>query len=523
MKPALTNTESRADTRNLTPNTCFPKELPLKIEFNHQPIERVETPLLIAVGFEGNPASSGTAEHLPATTRKMLEGLQASGEFTGKLYECTLIHNPPGLVAERLLVIGGGKREKMTVPHLARLAGTAARFARGKGVHKASWVSHRQLMNAESLRVIVEGVILADFDADKYRSDRKPDRRFDHFELVADAAKVGSAELKALDEGRIIAESANFTRDLVNEPSNLMTPAILAERAEEMARDFGLESKTLGPEEIRALKMNAFWAVAQGSGEPPRLIVLRYTPPDAPDAPVIGLVGKGITFDTGGISIKPAASMDEMKTDMAGGAAMLGVMRAVAQLKPNVRMIAIVPATENMPGGKAFKPGDVITAMSGKTIEILNTDAEGRLVLADALHYAKQQGATALIDAATLTGAVTIALGNITTGVFSNNKEWANRVLASAAATGERMWELPVDEDYRDQYKSSIADIANTGGRYGGAITAAMFVGEFAGDTPWVHLDIAGTRWNYEEKPYLAKGPSGHPVRTLVHLLLNLG
>ncbi|HEV2419561.1 MAG TPA: leucyl aminopeptidase [Terriglobia bacterium] len=494
----------------------------MKIEFNHQPIERVETPLLIAVGFEGEPASSGTVGQLPDATRKMLEDLQASGELIGKLYECTLIHNPPGLAAERLLIVGGGKREKMIVPHLARLAGTAARYARGKGIHKISWFCHPQLTNAESVKVLVEGAIMADYDADKYRSDRKPDRRIDHFELIADAAKTRKEEIAAIEQGRVIGESANFTRDLVNEPSNLMTPTILAGRAQEMAKEFGLESKVLGTEEIRALKMNAFWAVAQGSGEPPRLIMLRYTPPDAPAAPVIGLVGKGITFDTGGISIKPAASMEEMKTDMAGGATMLGVMRAIAQLKPKVRVIAVVPATENMPGGKAFKPGDVITAMSGKTIEILNTDAEGRLVLADALHYAKQQGATILIDAATLTGAVTIALGNITTGVFSNNKEWAGRVLASAAATGERMWELPVDDDYRDYYKSSIADIANTGGRYGGAITAAMFVGEFAGDTPWVHLDIAGTRWNYEEKPYLAKGPSGHPVRTLVHLLMNL-
>ncbi|PYV23937.1 MAG: aminopeptidase, partial [Acidobacteria bacterium] len=249
------------------------------------------------------------------------------------------------------------------------------------------------------------------------------------------------------------------------------------------------------------------------SEEPPKLIVLRYAPPGA-DSAWIGLIGKGITFDTGGISIKPSENMHEMKTDMAGGATMLGVMRAIAQLKPGVRVMAVVPATENMPSGKAYRPGDVITSMSGKTIEILNTDAEGRLVLADAITYAKQQGCSALIDAATLTGAVT---------VFGWNKEWVNRVLESAAAVGDRMWELPVDDDYRELYKSSIADLANTGGRYGGAITAAMFVGEFAGDTPWVHLDIAGTRWSNEEKPYLAKGPTGHPVRTLVDLLTNLG
>jgi leucyl aminopeptidase len=301
-----------------------------------------------------------------------------------------------------------------------------------------------------------------------------------------------------------------------------MTPSLFAERALEMAARFGLDCQVLGPQEIRDLKMGAFWAVAQGSEEPPKLVVLRYSPSDAPETPIVGLIGKGITFDTGGISIKPSENMHEMKTDMAGGATMLGVMQAIAQLKPRVRVIAVIPATENMPSGKAYKPGDVITSMSGKTIEVLNTDAEGRLILADALTYAKQLGCTVLIDAATLTRAVTIALGNTTTGVFGWNKEWVDRVLAAAAAAGDKMWALPVDDDYRELYKSTIADLANTGGRYGGAITAAMFVGEFAGDTPWVHLDIAGTRWANDEKPYQAKGPTGHGVRTLVHLLTSL-
>ena len=494
----------------------------MKIEFREGPIERVETPVLVVDAFEDDPASSGTAAQLPAATRQMLEGLQASGELTGKALECTMIHNPPGVAASRLLVVGAGKKEKFMVSHLARLSGTAARYARSKNIHEISWVTLARFRIPEAMQHVVEGAIMADYDADKYRAEKNSGRRVDRFTLLTGETSLTEAERNAAEQGRIIAESANFTRDMVNEPSNIMTPTALADQAVTMAKQFGLESTVLGPEEIRALKMNAFWAVAQGSSEPPRLIVVKYTPPDAPASPVVGLVGKGITFDTGGISIKPAQSMEEMKTDMAGGAAMLGAMRAIAQLKPKVRVIAVVPATENMPGGRAFKPGDVITAMSGKTIEILNTDAEGRLVLADALHYAKLHGATALIDAATLTGAVTIALGNTTTGVFGWNKEWVDRMLASAEATGERMWQLPVDDEYRDLYKSSIADIANTGGRYGGAITAAMFVGEFAGDTPWVHLDIAGTRWNYDEKPYLAKGPTGHPVRTLVHMLMNL-
>ncbi len=452
----------------------------------------------------------------------MLETLQTSGELTGKANECTLIHNPPGLRAERLLVVGAGKPEKFNVAATLRLAGTAVRCARGKNIHHLGWLLPASSTVPRSIQHAVESAILADYDADKYRSDRNSGRRIDRLELLTGDSQPGEPDRVELEQGRIIAESANFARELVNEPSNRMTPRLLADEAVSMARQFGLQSTVLGPDEIRSLNMNAFWAVAQGSGEPPRLVVVRYNPPDKSSGPLIGLIGKGITFDTGGVSIKPAQNMEEMKTDMAGGAAMLGVMRAIAQLKPKVRVLAVVPAAENMPGGRAYKPGDVITSMSGKTIEVLNTDAEGRLALADALHYARQEGCSVLIDAATLTGAVTIALGNITTGVFGYNKEWVTRVLSSAAATGERMWELPVDDDYRDLYKSSIADIANTGGRYGGAITAAMFVGEFAGETPWVHLDIAGTRWNYDEKPYLAKGPTGHPVRTLVHLLMGL-
>jgi len=494
----------------------------LKIEFQTQQIPEVSVNVLATYSFEDSPSSSGTVECLPAETRRLLDELHANRELTGKSYECTLIHRPPGLAANKLLVVGAGKKDKFNSAQLRRLAGTAARHLRARGVHELAWVSNGASLDVESLQAAVEGAITADYDADRYRTERNGERRIDNLWLATNGAEPTSASRAALERGRIIAEAQNFARDLVNEPSNLMTPTLLARRAQEMATRYGLDCQVLGPQEIQAMKMGAFWGVAQGSEEPPRLIVLRYTHPDAAAEPVIGLIGKGITFDTGGISIKPSESMHEMKTDMAGGASMLGVMSAIAQLKPRARVIALVPATENMPSGKAYKPGDVLTSMSGKTIEILNTDAEGRLVLADALTYAKQLGCTVLIDAATLTGAVTIALGNITTGVFGWNQDWVNRVLRSAAAAGEKMWQLPVDDDYREQYKSIIADLANTGGRYGGAITAAMFVGEFAGDTPWVHLDIAGTRWSNEEKPYLAKGPTGHPVRTLVHLLTHL-
>ena len=492
----------------------------MKIEFRHEALPQLAGSALVAYAFEGSPASSGTVERLPPDTRGFLEELQAGGELTGKALECTVIHLPVGLAASKLLVVGAGKREKFSGEQLRQVAGTAVRYLRARGVHDLAWV----LGGAEpgSIAAIVEAALLADYDADRYRTERNAEKRIDGLGLATGGDPLPAGAEAALEQGRIIAEAQNFTRDLVNEPANQMTPTILAARAEAMALRCGLDWQVLGPAEIQGMRMGAFWAVAQGSEEPARLIVLRYTPEGAPAEPVIGLIGKGITFDTGGISIKPAENMHEMKTDMAGGATMLGVMQAIAQLKPRVRVMALIPAAENMPGGKAYKPGDVITSMSGKTIEILNTDAEGRLVLADALTYAQQLGCTVLIDAATLTGAVTVALGNITTGVFGWNKEWVNRVLAAAKAAGEKMWELPVDDDYRDLYKSAIADLANTGGRHGGAITAAMFIGEFAGDTPWVHLDIAGTRWANEEKPYRAKGPTGHGVRTLVQLLTDL-
>ena len=490
----------------------------MKTEFRPEPLAQVATSALVAYSFEEAPASTGTVQRLPEETRKQLQEMQTAGELTGKMFECTVLRSPAGMAASKLLVVGGGKLEKFSETHLRHLAGAAVRNLRSRGGRELAWV----LGSSEPSAVasVVEGAWVADYDADRYRTGRNAEKGIDSLVLATGGEEVSAEAQAALIRGSILGEAQNFTRELVNEPSNLMTPTKLAERAQEMAARFGLEIEVLGPEQIQELKMGAFSAVAKGSQhEPAQLIIIRYSPPGAPEQPVVGLIGKGITFDSGGISIKPSENMHEMKTDMGGGATMLGVMQAVAQLKPNVRVTALIPATENMPSGNAYKPGDVITSMSGKTIEILNTDAEGRLVLADALTYAKQLGCTVLIDAATLTGAVIVALGTFTTGVFGWNKEWVDRVLAAAHAAGERMWQLPVDEEYRDLYKSAIADLANTGGRYGGAITGAMFIGEFAGDTPWVHLDIAGTRWANDEKPYRAKGPTGHGVRTLVHLL----
>jgi len=359
---------------------------------------------------------------------------------------------------------------------------------------------------------------VGNFDPDYYRSDRK-DQKIDALTILASGNADHAALEKTAHEAQIIGESQNFTRDLVNEPSNRMTPTILGDRAKKMCQEVGLKCEVYGADKIKELKMGAFWSVAQGSDEPPALIVMTYEPAGAPAKPVLGLVGKGITFDTGGISIKPAEGMEKMKYDMAGGATMIGAMRAIALLKPKVKVIGIVCATENMPSGKAQKPGDVQIAMSGKSIEIINTDAEGRLVLADGLFYARQLGCTHLVDAATLTGAVVIALGYANAGVFANDDAIYERFHKANDEAGEKMWRLPLDDEYKDNIKSTIADIVNSGGRWGGAINAAMFLKEFAEDTPWIHLDIAGTAWMEEPKPWIAKGPSGIALRSLVEFV----
>ena len=442
--------------------------------------------------------------------------LLASGEVAGKSFETNLLHKPSGLKAKRLLLISGGSAKKFSAYDLRRLAGVAVRALKSRGIRSFAFVAPPSVPAEEAVRAIVEGAHVGNFDPDYYRSDRK-DQKIDAITVVASGDK--SALEKAANEAQIIGESQNFTRDLVNEPSNRMTPTILAERAKKMCAEVGLKCEVFDGDKIKEMKMGAFWSVAQGSDEPPALIVMRYEPAGAPEKPMLGLVGKGITFDTGGISIKPADGMEKMKYDMAGGATMIGVMRAIALLKPKVRVIGIVCASENMPSGKAQKPGDVQIAMSGKSIEIINTDAEGRLVLADGLHYARQLGCTHLVDAATLTGAVVVALGFNNAGIFANDDDMYNRFHSANVKAGEKMWRLPLDDEYKEQIRSSIADIMNTGGRWGGAITAAMFLKEFAEETPWIHLDIAGTAWMEEQKPWIAKGPSGIALRSLVEFV----
>jgi leucyl aminopeptidase len=491
------------------------------------------TPLLVVFAVDIATGKDDPASPVLLTTSDALSAAAApwlaTEEFKANVAEVLLLRRPDGLKAERLLVVGLGKATSLTANEVRKAAGTAIRVARPRGLRDVSiaFPEDRALSDEHldtlpcylAARAIAEGVLIADFDIDFYRSERKDQTTQSVTVLFPDADEETRGDCqRGWTEGTILGESQNFTRTLVNEPGNILTPTELGRRAAAMATEFGLKCEVHSTDKLKELKMGAFLAVAQGSAEPPALIVLHYEPPTAPaaGAPVLGLVGKGITFDTGGISIKPADNMDKMKYDMAGAAAMLGVMRAIAILKPSVRVVCVICSCENMPSGRAYKPGDVLTAMSGKTIEVLNTDAEGRLVLADGLHYAQTLGATRLINAATLTGAISIALGHLNAGLFSNDDETTRRFLEVYPVAGEKFWQMPCTDDYREQIKSSIADIMNTGGsRYGGAISGAMFLKEFVGDTPWIHLDIAGTAWVDEQKPWQSKGPSGIGVRSI--------
>jgi leucyl aminopeptidase len=437
----------------------------------------------------------------------------AGGEVTGKPFESTLLHRPTKLKAKRLLLLGGGKAKSFSAFDLRRLAGAAVRTLKSKGLRSFAFLAPEAGLKIEdSVKAIVEGAFVGNFDPDYYKSDRK-DQKIDALTVVArgDQARLQAA----VDESRIVGNHRILpaTWSMSPPPHDADYPRGPAKK---MAADVGLKCDIYGADKIKELKMGAFWSVAQGSDEPPTLIVLRYEPAGAPEKPVLGLVGKGITFDTGGISIKPSDGMEKMKYDMAGGATMIGAMRAIALLKPKLKITAIVLATENMPSGKAQKPGDVQIAMSGKSIEIINTDAEGRLVLADGLFYARQLGCTHMIDSATLTSAVVVALGSSNAGICANDDAMYNRFSQALDKAGEKMWRMPLDDEYKEIIRSNIADIVNSGGRWGGAITAAMFLKEFAEDTPWLHLDIAGTAWTEEQKPWIAKGPSGIALRSLV-------
>jgi leucyl aminopeptidase len=480
-----------------------------------RPPQDVDADLLIVPVFEDDDLAD--LPWLDEATGADVSRARDRGELKGKAYELFVTFlNPSG---RRAVLVGAGRRPATTADTLRRVAMAGGLHARTRRLARlAVMIRGGAGIGPEAaIQAVAEGVVLANFEGGSYKT-QDPRVFLDSVQICGQ--QESAAATAAVSRGVILGECTNIARELANEPGNALTPAVFAERAKAIATDAGVTVEVLDERRITELQMGMLLGVARGSQEPPRLVVLRHEPENAVPGVVLGLVGKGITFDTGGISIKPAENMDKMKDDMSGGAAVIGAMSAIARLGAPVRCIGIVPMTENMPGGRAFKPGDILTSAEGKTVEILNTDAEGRLILGDGLWYARQLGATHLVDVATLTGACVVALGKTTSGLFGSPDNWVEAIRQASERAGDRSWPMPVHDDYKEQLRSEIADFTNTGGRAGGAITAALFLKEFSGDLPWVHIDIAGTAWAEEAKPYQPKGPTGVCVRTLAQLAL---
>lgn len=438
------------------------------------------------------------------------------GEFRGKPNEIYVASAATGWRTARVVFVGGGVRADITVERFRRMAATAAQTARHQKRVRIGWADLEPggIPAAARLETVAEGLVLANFDNGVHQS--RKEQQFFIREAVIFTSDAAAAA--AVANGRAMAESINAARVLINEPGNYLTPRVMADKAAELASVPGIDVEILDEKKIASLNMGLLLGVARGSMEPPRMLVLKYSPSGAPAGKTLGLVGKGVTFDTGGLSLKPADGMERMKDDMAGGASVVAALRSIAQQQLPINAMAIVPMTENMPGGKATKPGDILTGASGLTIEVNNTDAEGRLILGDGLWYARQQGATHLIDVATLTGAIVVGLGKITTGLFGTPQPWVAHVEQAAARAGEKVWAMPMFDEYKEQLKSEIADMVNSPGRPAGSITAAMFLKEFAGTGPWAHLDIAGTAWAEDSKPWQPKGATGAIIRTLIEV-----
>jgi leucyl aminopeptidase len=478
--------------------------------------------IAIAVFKDEKADADGFLKELDSVTGGVIKSIIESEELKGKEAETVYLHlvGNGEIKARRLLLVGVGERSEYTNAQASQMAGTAVRALRGNNVKSIAILPRLEGDPEEIASVVVEGAFMALFDPDKYRTEDKEAREISKLVVVMDGADEADLQ-RGAERGRIIGESVNFTRDLANEPGAYMTPTNMSERARDVATEFGLSIDVLDEARMEQEGMGSLLSVSHGSEEPAKLIILKYTPSNASEdgAELLAFVGKGITFDSGGISLKPGENMELMKYDMTGGATVMGAMRAIAQIKPSIPVLGVVPCSENLPSGKATKPGDVVRAMTGKTIEVINTDAEGRLILADAIAYAKKLGATKIVDIATLTGAVSIALGDVNTAVIGTDQELISEIVAAGKETGEKFWQLPLDKEYSKQIKSDIADIKNVGGRKAGTITAAAFLKEFADGVSWAHLDIAGTAWSDEAKPYRAKGPTGVAVRTFIRIV----
>ena len=469
----------------------------------------------------------GKPGHAQGRVDKALGGTIARlikrGDFTARPGVTHILYPEGRIAAERLILTGMGKREGLTLNRVRLAAGKAAFSARSHGAETIVFGADAPGLDVEeTAQALAEGSMLGLYRFLKYKTNNESGDRKElkTATLLADSSASVAAMRKGVKAGRIIAESAVMARDMVSHPGADMTPAIMAGRARGIARQFGMKVQVLERKGMEKLGMGALLGVAAGSAQPPKFIILEYRGNGA--KPFIALVGKSITFDTGGISIKPADNMDRMKDDMSGGAAVLGAIRAAAALKLKLNIVALLPATENMPGSRALKPGDVLRTMSGQTIEILNTDAEGRLILSDALAYACRYKPAVIVDIATLTGACSIALGTEVTGMLGTSDRFKLQIRAAGEKTGERVWELPLWEHYYDLIKSDIADMKNAGGRAGGVITAAALLSKFVQKYPWVHLDIAATAWSDKDRPYTPKGATGIGVRLLTQFLRDL-
>ena len=447
-----------------------------------------------------------------------LGSLSETGEFTGKLNKCVMIHTLGRVAPDRLLLVGLGKKGKLTGERMRQAAGSAVQVLRKAGLKNGVSILHMAGGELpDLLRAEMEGYLLGGYSFDHYKTDPDISGGVEELTILVNQGAEKTSE-NIVSETVMLCESVIIARELVDQPANVATPSFLAEKAVEVAGRYGLECRVMEGEEMEQNGMAALLAVAKGSCQPPRFIILEHRGGKEKDKPIV-LVGKGVTFDSGGISLKPGKGMEMMKDDMAGGAAVIGTLTAAARMKIPVNLVGLIPAVENLPDGRAYKPGDLVKSMSGKTIEIVNTDAEGRMILCDALHYAQRYKPAALIDLATLTGACVVALGSFATGLMSNDDGLAKVLKKAGEASGERLWELPLWEEYGELMKSDIADMKNAGGPEAGTISAAWFLKQFVGKTRWAHLDIAGTAWEEKGRPYLPKGATGIGVRLLVEYL----
>ncbi|HMQ02847.1 MAG TPA: leucyl aminopeptidase [Pyrinomonadaceae bacterium] len=473
--------------------------------------------------FKGEKIGSGLLKELDKMVGGAVSSVFKSEDFKGEKGQAALLRfSPKGKVKARsIMLLGVGENADYSISEVAVAAGFATRYLRSRNHKNFAFLPRHDGDSVAVAQAVAQGFVTSQFELDKYKTKDKKDKTVSKIVVCIDGAKPSDLN-KGLSRGRIVGESMNFTRDLANEPPNILTPTEMANRAQKIAREAGMKFEVLDEAKMQKLGMGSLLSVTKGSDQPAKMIVLRYSPAKstARKGELLALVGKGITFDTGGISLKPGEGMDAMKYDMSGGATVLGAMRAIALLKPTVPVLGIVAAVENMPDGKASRPSDVVTACNGKTIEILNTDAEGRLILADAVAYAEKQGATRIVDMATLTGAVIIALGDQNTGIMGTDQGLVDEIISLGKENGEGFWQLPLSKEYSRQIRSDIADIKNIGPRgKAGTIMGAAFIQEFVDKAKWAHLDIAGTAWSDTVKPHQAKGPTGVAIRTLISLV----